>query len=65
MHNLKRVKNPHPHNHLLKNLGCIILIEIVIVLDKLIKIFPLDQFSDNINMRLRLDALFELQQKGV
>lgn len=65
MHYLKRMQEPDTHNDLLRDLGSIILAQYLLLLHKFKEILAVDQFCDDVDVRLGLDALFELQQKGV
>ena len=63
MHNLKRMKDSHSHNHLLTNLGSIIFLKIVVVFDEFVEIFALDKLSDDVDMGLGLDHFFKLEEQ--
>ena len=65
MHDLKRVQEPNPDYDLLGDLGGVVLFQHPLLLDKLEKILPVDQFHDDVDVRLGLDAFFELEQQGV
>lgn len=65
MHNLKRMQEANAHDDLLRDLGSIILTEYLLLLDELKEILAVDQLCDDVDVGLGLDALLELEQKGV
>ena len=61
MDNFKRVEYSDANNHLLNNFGCIVLIKIIVIFNKLIKIFSFDKFRYDVDMCFGLNTLFELE----
>ena len=60
MNDLKGMQHSHSYYNLLANLGCIVLFEVIVVLDEFEKILSFDKFGDDVDVGLGLDALFEL-----
>jgi hypothetical protein len=65
MNDFKRVQESNSDDYLLSNLGSIILGKKLLHFDELKEIFAVDEFGDNINVSLGLDALFEFEQQWV
>ena len=65
MHDLKRVQKTHTHNYLLTYLSSVVLLQELVVLHEVEQVLTVHQLSYYVNVRLRLDALLELQQQRV
>lgn len=65
MHDLKRMKESHSYYNLLTDLGCIVLVEEVVIFDELKQISPFDQLGDDVYVGLGLNAFLELEKQRV
>jgi hypothetical protein len=59
------MQDSNPDNNLLTNFRSIVLLKVVVVLDELVEVLPLDQLGNDVDVRLALDAFLELEKKGV
>lgn len=65
MHDLEGVEDSHSNDELLSDLGRVVLVQILVVFHELEEVLALDQFGDDVDVSLGLDAFLELEQKGV
>ena len=62
MHDAYRVQVAHPDNDLSNDVRRLVFPELPILPNQLIQVLALDEFSDDVDMSLGLDALLEEDQ---
>lgn len=65
MYDFEGVKDADADHELLADLGGVVLVEVLVVLDKLEEVLALDEFHEDVDVSLGLNALLELEEEGV
>jgi hypothetical protein len=57
------MQESNPDYQLLDDLSSVVLVKGLLIFDKFKKVFSIHQLSNDVDVRLRLDALLELEQE--